>query len=54
MCPRIQDSGLAKLAVMATAKVLGVDCDCRLTQTWVIFIDPKDKEAFIELAKGTL
>lgn len=51
VCPRIQDAGKAKLAVMVAAKELGIKCDCRLSQSWQIWIDKSDRDAFLQLAK---
>jgi len=45
------DAGRAKLGVMAAADALGVECDLRLSSAWFVFIDKKDRAAFLELAR---
>jgi len=41
----------ARLGVAAAAEALGVDVDCRLSSTWIIQIEPKDRATFIEFAR---
>jgi len=45
------DDGRAKLGVAAAAQALGVKCDLRLSSAWLIFIEPDDRAAFLELAQ---
>ena len=46
-----RDAGKARLGVMAAADALGVKCDLRLSSAWLIFIDRRDRPAFLELAR---
>lgn len=45
------DAGKARLGVMAAADALGVKCDLRLSSAWLIFIDRRDRAAFVALAR---
>jgi len=46
-----RDAGKAKLGVMTAAYVLDVECDLRLSSAWFVYIDKKDRAAFLELAR---
>lgn len=43
--------GKARLGVAAAAEALDVDVDCRLSSTWIIHIEPKDRATFLEFAR---
>jgi len=45
------DAGKAKLGVAAAAEALDVECDLRLSSAWIIYIEPDDRAAFLELAR---
>lgn len=49
-----QDTNKAKLAVATIAKELGVKCNCRLSSMLVVWIDPSEKDAFLQLAKESI
>jgi len=46
-----RDAGKAKLGVMAAADALDVKVDLRLSSAWMIYIDKRDRAAFLELAR---
>ncbi len=41
----------ALLGVGLAAEALGVECNLRLMTQWLVKIDPKDRQAFLELAR---
>jgi len=44
------DFGKALLGVTAAAQALDVKIDCRLKSFWLVYLSPKDRKAFLEIA----
>ena len=44
-------AAIAKRAVMAAAEALGVEGNFKMTRSWLVHIDKKDRPAFLELAR---
>ena len=45
------DHDKARLGVGLAAEALGVECGLKLQTQWLVKIDEKDREAFLELAR---
>lgn len=52
--PRSGNIPLIKVAVAATAKDLGVECDCQLSMSWMVYVPKSERRAFIELTQEKL
>jgi len=47
-------AAIAKRAVEAAAEALGVEGNFKMTRSWLVHIDRKDRPAFLELAREIL
>ena len=45
------DAARARLGVGLAAKALGVECNLRLMTQWLVKMDNRDREAFLEIAR---
>jgi len=46
-----EDFGKALLGVTAAANALEVKIDCRLKSFWLVYLNPKDRQTFLEFAR---